>query len=214
MSYDFYKSEDYRQRQSILTKLNWQKGVFDHRIRNEKRICKRRGCHKVFYAKPSNPKVFCSISCAAIYNNTGRIRRRITYCLNCNKKTPRSGYKYCSNACQIGFQYKTYIQKWKEGKKNGLNESIGVVNKYVKRYLREKYKNECCLCGWSQINPRTNTIPLSADHIDGNWRNNREENLRLLCPNCDSLTPTYKNLNKGRGRNIRLLGLKKVSKLV
>jgi hypothetical protein len=44
---------------------------------------------------------------------------------------------------------------------------------------------------------------LVADHIDGNWRNNTEENLRLLCPNCDSLTHTFSALNKGNGREHR-----------
>jgi hypothetical protein len=70
----------------------------------------------------------------------------------------------------------------------------------VKRYLREKYFNSCSICGWSQIHPVTGEAPLVADHIDGNWRNNAEENLRLLCPNCDALTPTFSALNKGKGR--------------
>lgn len=36
-------------------------------------------------------------------------------------------------------------------------------------------------------------IPLEMDHIDGNNRNNHKDNLRLLCPNCHALTPTYRN---------------------
>ncbi|MEN9582255.1 MAG: hypothetical protein RL641_209 [Candidatus Parcubacteria bacterium] len=46
---------------------------------------------------------------------------------------------------------------------------------------------------------------MVADHIDGNWRNNIEENLRLLCPNCDSLTPTFSAFNRGNGRKNRAL---------
>jgi hypothetical protein len=46
----------------------------------------------------------------------------------------------------------------------------------------------------------TGVAPLVADHVDGDWKNNREKNLRLLCPNCDSLTPTYAGANKGKGR--------------
>jgi hypothetical protein len=39
-------------------------------------------------------------------------------------------------------------------------------------------------------------IPLELDHIDGNHQNNAPANLRLLCPNCHSLTPTFRGKNK------------------
>ena len=123
-------------------------------------------------------------------------------CLNCGKETSRSVYKYCSNTCQIEYQYNSYINKWKSGKISGL-QSLGVVSKHIKRYLRDKFSNKCCLCGWSEINPKTRQVPLVADHIDGNWRNNTENNLRLICPNCDSLTATYAGLNRGKGREGR-----------
>lgn len=41
-------------------------------------------------------------------------------------------------------------------------------------------------------------IPLELDHVDGDRRNNELENLRLLCPNCHALTPTYRGRNIGR----------------
>ena len=34
---------------------------------------------------------------------------------------------------------------------------------------------------------------LEIDHIDSNWKNNSPENLRFLCPNCHSLTPSFYN---------------------
>lgn len=40
-------------------------------------------------------------------------------------------------------------------------------------------------------------IPLELDHINGVSSDHRIENLRILCPNCHALTPTY------RGKNIR-----------
>lgn len=127
-----------------------------------------------------------------------------TNCLNCQRETPKPGYKYCSNKCQLELQHKEYIDNWLAGKVSGL-QSIGVVSKHVKRYLRRKYSDKCCLCGWSQANVITGQVPLVADHIDGNWRNNIESNLRLICPNCDSLTATYAALNKGNGRKQRMI---------
>lgn len=46
-------------------------------------------------------------------------------------------------------------------------------------------------------------IPLEVDHIDGNHKNSFPSNVRLLCANCHSLTPTYKSKNKGNGRHTR-----------
>ena len=53
------------------------------------------------------------------------------------------------------------------------------------------------------------TIPLEVKHIDGNYLNNSEENLMLLCPNCHSLTSTYKGANLNRGKKERSIYTKK-----
>lgn len=48
----------------------------------------------------------------------------------------------------------------------------------------------CAECGntgrW-----RGHPITLQIDHVNGNWRDNRRENLRYLCPNCHALTETW-----------------------
>ena len=38
-------------------------------------------------------------------------------------------------------------------------------------------------------------IPLELDHINGNNKDHRLENLRLLCPNCHATTSTFKGRN-------------------
>ncbi len=128
-----------------------------------------------------------------------KLKKLKTRCQNCSEETARTSYKYCSNSCQIKYQRDILLTKWKAGEINGIS-SIGTVASFVKIYLRQKYKNKCVLCGWLEINQKTGKVPLVADHIDGNWRNNTESNLRLICPNCDSLTPTYSALNRGNGR--------------
>ena len=41
-------------------------------------------------------------------------------------------------------------------------------------------------------------IVLQLDHIDGNFNNNRPNNIQYLCPNCHSQTETFGKKNAGR----------------
>ena len=54
----------------------------------------------------------------------------------------------------------------------------------------------CEQCGWAE---RTDSghLPLELDHINSDRHDNRLENLRVLCPNCHSLTPNH------RGRSLK-----------
>ena len=129
------------------------------------------------------------------------------YCNNCEVElTKRHQKSFCSNKCQGDFKYRNYIKKWKQGNVDG---SRGIVARnisgHLKRYMLEKFGEKCSLCGWDERHPNTGRVPIEIDHVDGNAENNLEKNLRLLCPNCHSLTSSFKNLNKGHGRRWRMV---------
>ncbi len=73
---------------------------------------------------------------------------------------------------------------------------------YIRDYLIADQSGCCSICGsaatWQGL-----PLTLILDHIDGDPTNNRRENLRLVCPNCDSQLPTYKSRNRGSGRASR-----------
>lgn len=68
----FYNLSTYRKKQSIVTKANWQKGIYDSLSKKEKRECAKKGCGNIFEVKKSDKKKFCSWSCAAKVNNLKR----------------------------------------------------------------------------------------------------------------------------------------------
>ena len=149
---------------------------------------------------------FCDKSCAAKYNGKKYPKRKKTYnderlkeCKNCKKDLKRYQKKYCSHACCLDYRYKEYIDKWKKGEIDGsVGEKKEHVSSHIGRYLREKYGNKCQKCRWSEINIYTGKVPLDMHHTDGDWTNNNESNLELICGNCHSLTKNYGNSGKER----------------
>jgi hypothetical protein len=77
--------------------------------------------------------------------------------------------------------------------KNSSFQSFKLKKRLFAAGIKPKY---CENCGWAQKTP-DGYLPLEIDHINGDPRDNRLENLRILCPNCHSLTPHH------RGRNCR-----------
>lgn len=71
--------------------------------------------------------------------------------------------------------------------------------KTLRRWYKEELKKEekCSIC--NQINFWNGLeLSLTLDHINGNNKDNRQENLRWVCPNCDRQLDTYgsKNIKK------------------
>jgi RNA polymerase subunit RPABC4/transcription elongation factor Spt4 len=112
-------------------------------------------------------------------------------CKNCNKDIP-SRNTFCNNHCQNDYTTKVRIKEWFDGK-NFVRKGGTQIPSWMRKFLLSESQNSCSICGWSKKNEFTNTYPLDIDHIDGDAHNNLRENLRVVCPNCHSLTKTYKN---------------------
>ena len=111
----------------------------------------------------------------------------------------RSQKVYCGNACQAVARRNASTKLWLESGEAKVRAERG---NYIRRHIAAEQSGRCAICN-GVSNWQGQLLTLILDHIDGNPDNNRRDNLRLICPNCDSQLPTYKSRNRGNGRASR-----------
>ena len=109
----------------------------------------------------------------------------VSSCKNCNNEfkyyPSQSKGIFCSNKCRG--EYKV-VESIKSGK-----YSLKTAFIYFERITEYK----CAFCGINEWNGKK--LTLQKDHIDGDTTNNTMSNLRYLCPNCHTQTPTWGSKN-------------------
>lgn len=155
-------------------------------------------CHN----ETTNPK-FCSRSCSVSYSNKQKPKRKHSRpkCLFCDKIVKSKQCKFCCQQCNANYREQQSFNEL-DNQEILLPKGHFHGSKLVKNYISYKAGNCCSIC---RIEPvwNNNKLVLILDHINGipdDWSVN---NLRLVCPNCDSQLPTYKSKNHGSGRPYR-----------
>ncbi len=161
-------------------------------------------CAKPIPFKDRLVNKYCSRYCRAKAVNPVRKAKNlkeVKSCRNCG--VPTKNPKFCSTVCSAAFS-RFDIAAWLRNDIDG--SCVQGCSKAIKTYLIEESGNKCSKCGWSEIHPITLKVPLEINHIDGDSKNNKRENLEVLCPNCHSLTPNFRALNKKSSRKYRSRG--------
>ena len=127
-----------------------------------------------------------------------------THCQKEYKVSKNSKGVFCSLTCQGQHTAQRVVDTWLN---NQTPENFYTASNQprtaIRRWLIKQHNCQCSRCGWGEKIPNAELPALEIEHIDGDWTNCVKNNITILCPNCHSLTPTYKARNRGNGRAYR-----------
>lgn len=138
--------------------------------------------------QPKSKQQICVV-CGKIFENNKKRKTCSDECNNILAKTLAKEYQSKRHKdC-----YKYYLEHQEEFCRPNYSP------KQFKQEFIEDQGGGCAICG---MKPewRGQPIVFILDHIDGDASNNRRDNLRCICPNCDSQLDTYKSKNKKSAR--------------
>lgn len=225
-AHKYFEISDNKQGSEYLKNIAIKIG-FDLELYKERRIKSKiycLNCGKEIVNKWG--KNFCSKSCSATLNNKLRVKKdsveevkkvktkiikkretkiiktkrvkKIKYCLFCGKEIlSKSAKKFCNNQCHADYKHQESYKYFLVN--NSLYCYGGYVPKQFKNEFMKEQNNKCLICRCEPFH-NGKSLVFVLDHIDGDASNNNRENLRMICPNCDTQLDTFKSKNKDSKR--------------
>lgn len=149
--------------------------------------CKK--CGKEFIEK-NGLKNYCSFSCrnSRVWSDEDKLKKSISA-----QKSEK--VKLANNNRPNDFWLKIGKTRKENHKKQILQTEYSNLSfeslRYRIIYEQDEKCNKCGLDNWLG-----EPLVLELEHKDGNHFNNLRDNLEMLCPNCHSLTETWRGRNK------------------
>lgn len=132
----------------------------------------------------NKPGTFCSRGCAnsRVFSEESKAKKSIALKGKPSKQSP--------------YDREKAVQKLKETRLQKYLatpfEELGMENRRRRVFEEQNHCcNKCSISEWQGVR-----ISLELEHKDGNTTNNVRENLEGLCPNCHSITDTWRGRNK------------------
>lgn len=156
--------------------------------------------------------MFCNNSCSARFNNPDRDIRPDRWELkDISRKLRRDGWSYAVISEEMKLPIST-IRNWvkdihvdristqvKSLRRSRIPTSSLVSIGSIKKRIVEERGRKCEKCGLTEW--MGERLDIEIHHIDGDGKNNAGNNLILLCPNCHSQTPDYRNRNHFKAKS-------------
>ena len=126
--------------------------------------------HKIFFCNKNCLKEFNSKKSKTIEVNCNYCNKKITK-TNSQQRSSKAGLFFCNNLCKNRYLAKN--KRWKKSKDNILH------HRSRQNILLQKNNYTCQKCGYDE-----NKKMLDVHHYDHNHKNNKYNNLRILCVWC------------------------------
>jgi len=129
---------------------------------------------------------YCSRACANSRIRTDEVKKKISIGVRSNEYWAKGDWKAKVIESNKDPKRITKVRETWKSKRDYDTAHMGSI----KRWIKEEREYTCEECGTKEWNGKR--LPMEVDHIDGDTTNNDISNLKVLCPNCHSQTPTWR----------------------